>query len=112
MIYSKLRDWYADGKGYARERDVVGTLQTWFDKGNLVVTHGDGKNVEEIFGLPYTSTSEFAAIWNCNAEAVLKEKPCCYFDGCAITEGNRIVAIFTARDEEGNEIGEYDLIID
>ena len=113
MVYSKMTDWYSDGKGYARERDVIGTLQSWFDKGNLVVTHGSGRNVEEIFGLPYTSTSDFAAVWNCNAEAYLKEKPQCYFDGVAITDGDysRVVAVFTARDEQGNEIGEYDVII-
>ena len=39
---------------------------------NIHITHGNGRTVEEMFGFPYTSSSSFAAIWNCQAEAVYK----------------------------------------
>lgn len=100
-----LKNWYTDGAGYERERDCVGTLQGWYDKGNIIVDHGYGKTVEDIFGLPYTSTSEFAAIWNTNASAHYKGSPNLHFDGVAITETGYVVAVFTVYDTEGNETG-------
>lgn len=100
-----LKEWYYDNAGYERERDAKGTFQSWFNKGNLVVTHGYGRNVEEIFGFPYTSTSGFAAIWNTNATAHYKGSPNLHFDGVAITETGYVVAVFTVYDTEGNETG-------
>ena len=101
-----MRDWYTEtNSGYETERDVVGTLQSWYDKGNLRVTHGDGKNVSEIFGLPYTSTSDFAAKWNVNATAHYRNNPQMGFDGVAITDKGIMVAVFTVFDLEGNEVG-------
>ena len=102
-----LKDWYREtASGYETERDAVGTLQTWYDKGNLRVTHGSGKNVEEIFGLPYTSSSDFAAIWNTNATAHYRNNPEMVFDGVAVTDKGIMVAVFTVYDLEGNEVGE------
>ena len=105
-----LKDWYADGKGYERERDVVGTLQAWYDKGNLVVNkrHGStyGKGVEDIFGLPYTSSSSFAAIWNTNVEAHYVMNPALKFEGVAISEKGDIIAYFLVIDRDGNEVGD------
>ena len=113
MQYSKLKDWYSDGRGYERERDVIGTFAKWYRKGNLELHHGSGRNVEEIFGLPYTSTSDYAACWNCQAEATLKGSPWMYFEGLAISEGDnpKILAVFSIRDPEGNEVGWEDVII-
>ena len=100
-----LKTWYMDGAGYERERDAVGILQKWYDNGNLVVTHGYGKDVEEIFGLPYTSTSDFAAIWNTNASAHYNGNPQLHFDGVAITDKGYVIAVFTVYDLKGNEVG-------
>lgn len=107
---NKLKDWYYDNKGYARERDVVGTLAGWY-KANLVITHGSGRTVEDIFGLPYTSTSDYAAVWNVQAEALYKRNLSWYFEGCAITDDGHIVAVFSERDTDGNEIDWHDIII-
>lgn len=38
----------------------------------FILHMGNGRTVEDIFGFPYTSSSCFAAIWNCQAEAVYK----------------------------------------
>lgn len=51
---------------------------------NLKITYGTGRTVEEIFGLPYTSSSSFAAIWNCQAEAVYKWSDEWKFEGLHI----------------------------
>lgn len=101
-----LKDWYSEtANGYETERDAIGTLKAWVDKGNLRLDHGSGHTVEEIYGLPYTSTSDFAAIWNTNASAHYKGSPNLHFDGVAITETGYVVAVFTVYDTEGNETG-------
>ena len=53
------------------------------------------------FGLPYTSSSAYAAIWNTNAEA--RTKNGLRFEGVAINENGAPVGIFTEYDENGNE---------
>ena len=101
-----LKDWDKEtNSGYETERDAIGTLRGWYKK-NLVITHGSGESVEEIFGLPYTSTSDFAAIWNVQASAHYKGNPQLAFEGVALREDGRFVAVFTAYDHEGNEIGD------
>lgn len=111
MRYTKLKEWYFDNAGYERERNVVDIFQRWFNKGNLVLKLGSGRNVEEIFGLPYTSTSDYAAVWNCQAIATLKGKPNWYFEGVAITEDMNIVAVFSVCDKEENEVDWQDVVI-
>ena len=105
----KLKEWYTDNKGYERERDAVGTLAAWYAKGNLILKRGSGRNVEEIFGLPYTSTSDYAAIWNCQAIATWKANPNAYFEGVALTTEGKFVAVFSVRDAEGNEVDWIDV---
>ena len=111
MRVEKMKEWYGDNKGYARERDVIETLAKWYAKGNLILKRGSGRTVEEIFGLPYTSTSDYAAVWNCQAEAVWKENPNYYFEGCALDIYQHVVAVFSERDTDGNEIDWHDIII-
>lgn len=100
-----LKDWYKEtNNGYETERDAIGTLNGWYKK-NLVITHGSGNTVEEIFGLPYTSTSDFAAVWNCQAASHYKGNPQMAFEGVALSETKQFVAVFTVYDIEGNEVG-------
>lgn len=54
--------------------------------------------------MPYTSSSEFAAIWNANAEA-RKPNTNLYFDGVAIGTNGAPVSVWTELDSNGNEIG-------
>lgn len=97
---SKLKEWYFDNKGYDRERKVIRAFEKWY-KANLSITHGSGRNAEEIFGLPYTSSSDFAALWNCQGSAELKTDPQWKFWYLAITDENEIVVGFE-REDTGN----------
>lgn len=67
-------------------------------------------DVDDAFGLAYTSSSGFAAVWNTNAESRLAGTRL-YFDGIAITEDGKTVGIFTERGEAGDEIGLKYMII-
>lgn len=53
------------------------------------------------FGLPYTSSSAYAAIWNTNADA--RTVNGLRFEGVAINENGAAVGIFTEYDENENE---------
>ena len=74
---------------------------------SLEIIHGDGnrRNVGDLFGLPYTSLSNFAAVWNTNTQARLIGSRL-YFNGIALTPNNTPVAIFTEISEQGEELGE------
>lgn len=63
----------------------------WRD--NLIFKGGTDKgNIDERFGLAYTSSSDFAAMWNTNSEYVYKCMPDYAFRGIAITTENVVVA--------------------
>ena len=65
---------------------------------NLRITRGKGKTPEDIFGFPYTSSSDYAAIWNCQAEAIYKWADEWRFEGLAVSENNDAIAIFEHED--------------
>lgn len=73
-------------------KQVVKVFEPWL-KANMTITHGTGRTLEDVFGLPYTSSSDFAAIWNCQGEATLNENPEWRFEGLALTEDNDVVVI-------------------
>lgn len=98
---NKLKDWYPIEQDVdATQKKVEKLFSNWYRK-ELAITRGSGRNVEEIFGLPYTSTSEWAGIWNCQAEARLKTDLQWSFLGLAITEDREVVAVFD-REDTGN----------
>ena len=71
----------------------------------LEFIHGRIENtVYNTFGLPYTSSGDFAAVWNTNTEARIKNTPL-YFEGVAINKDFAAVGVFTELDADGNEIG-------
>ena len=78
-------------------KKIVRLFEQW-RKNNLTLTHGYGRGAEEIFGLAYTSSSEYAAIWNVQGEAVLNENPDWRFEGLALDEINNVYAIFEHED--------------
>ena len=65
---------------------------------NLRITKGRGNTLEETFGFPYTSSSDYAAIWNCQAEALYKWADEWRFEGLAVSENNDAIAIFEHED--------------
>lgn len=52
------------------------------------------EKLENVFGLPYTSSGDFAAIWNTNTQARAKYGAPLYFRGVAYTENREGVLIF------------------
>lgn len=75
--------------------------------GKLKFIHGRREhNAEYTFGLPYTSSGAFAAIWNCNAEAMKTQDGArLFFEGVAIDEAENAVIIWAERNADGDEIG-------
>ena len=97
-----LTEWGADKYGeYLRKAKRAARRL----KNRLEFIHGGrGYDVDEVFGLAYTSSSDFAAVWNTNAEARLAGTRL-YFDGIAINTNGETVGVFTERDSAGDEIG-------
>lgn len=97
----KIKDWFeVEHDIEATSEKVIKVFEKWY-KRNLVITHGSGHNAEYIFGLPYTSSSDYAALWNCQAEAYLKEDPQWKFRSLAISKGNEILVVLD-REDTGN----------
>lgn len=65
----------------------------------------EGTTAEDAFGLPYTSSSSFAALWNCKTRAHKKDSRA-YLAGIAINIDGAPIAFYKVMDENGNEIGD------
>ena len=97
----RLTDWYPIENDVEKTSEkVIKAFKNWY-KGNITITHGSGRDVEEIFGLPYTSSSDWAALWNCQAEAYLNSDSQWKFNCLAISEDLEILANFD-REDTGN----------
>lgn len=70
---------------------------------NLKIIKGRENTLENTFGFPYTSSSEYAAIWNCQAEAHYKWLEEWKFEGLAVSEDNDAVVVF-----EHEDTGKFD----
>lgn len=97
-----LTDW---GKDYEQhERTAAHAVRSLARA--LVIEHGG----DLLGGLAYTSTSQFAALWNCNAQARAKAERAdglrAYFHGVAIDENGGAVFNWFLLDESGEEVGE------
>lgn len=97
--YELLKDWNDYEKHTQTATKAAQLLQPllYFEAGRRESFAGDS------FGLPYTSSGAFAAVWNCNASARLIAFPALYFEGVAIRKDGEPVGIFTERDENENE---------
>lgn len=108
-----LRDW-ASGceyqKNTERARSAAARL---FKSGVLVFEHGDKpRTVAEFFGgMPYTSSSDFAAVWaRCNWQISRRNNSALRLDGIALADCNA-VAVWTRYNEDGDEIAtEYETL--
>lgn len=97
-----LKDWSEDDSGrrhyseiYKRNEKTAKTAARRLLK-NLEILHG----ADLLDGLAYTSTSEFAALWNCNTVA-RKRGTNLYFKGVALTTSGEAVAVYTERTDDG-----------
>ena len=83
---------------------VVKCFSRW-EKSHLIITYGRKKRTtEDTYGLPYTSSSEFAMLSNTNVQAVSKNDKDFYFDWIGLTTDNKVVAGFADEDENEKEI--------
>lgn len=102
--FELLTDWSEDDSGRKHYFDIYERNEKTAKKAarrllkNLEILHGS-----DLFGgLTYTSTSDFAALWNCNTEA-RKRGTNLYFRGVALTTSGDAVAIYTERTDDGDE---------
>lgn len=107
-----LRDWGSGceyEKNTARARSAAARL---FKSGVLVFEHGNKpRTAAEFFeAMPYTSTSDFAAVWVCNWQISRRYDSNLYLDGIALTDGNA-VAVWMKYSNDGDEIAtEYEIL--
>lgn len=88
------------------KNQAISVIQKWYVS-NLVIKNGS----DFIDGLAYTSSSSFAALWDCNCNTVYKWDPHFHFLGVAISIDGFIVAVFNEFDDNGNELFNDDIKI-
>ncbi|MCM1297617.1 MAG: hypothetical protein NC311_18925 [Muribaculaceae bacterium] len=96
-----LKDWHDSKEYFQKARAAAQRLmrELVFDR------FPNGTTAEDAFGLPYTSTSAIAAIWNCNSRAHKKGSRA-YLAGIAINADGAPVAFYKVMNENGDEIGD------
>ena len=100
-----LKDWGSGDEWEKRERKAKAAARRLLP--SLAILRGN----DFLGGLAYTSTSDFAALWNVNTEA-RKRGTRDYFKGMAIeADSGQAIAFYIERDESGAEIGyKYEII--
>lgn len=78
---------------HTMKNEIIKVFEDW-QKSNLQITRGGGKDVEEIFGLAYTDTSSLAALWNCQAIAKYKWLDTWEFTCLAYSDKMEMLVIF------------------
>lgn len=95
---NEVKEW----TDYERQYKIALAAVKWLDKRYLRIVHGRReKNVEETYGLPYTSSGEFAAIWNTNVNAVARDDIELQFKGMALDKDDNPVIIWYMADCDG-----------
>lgn len=93
-----LKEWNYDVYDQM-ESEIIRQFSKW-RLDNVLHNGKPMESTEEIFGLPYTSTSGFAALWNVQCQAVYKWKPEWKFLCLAYSESMEQVAIFENANED------------
>ena len=85
-------------------KKIMAVFSPW-EKRNLVIVYGKREQTtEDTYGLPYTSSSEFAMLGNTNVDAVLRKNAIWHFDWLALTDEGIVVAGFENRNNEEAQI--------
>lgn len=100
-----LRNW---GYGCEYQKNTVRARRAaarLFKSGVLVFEHGGKpRTAAEFFeAMPYTSTSDFAAVWVCNWQISRRDNNALRLDGIALTDSNA-VTVWTRYNDDGYEI--------
>jgi len=94
---NEVKEW----TDYERQYKIAVAAVKWLDK-SLRIVHGKReRNVELTYGLPYTSSGDFAAIWNTNVNATSRDDIELQFKGVALDRDENPVIIWykAGRDE-------------
>lgn len=101
-----LTEWDNDFKYLVNTKRAKSAAARLFKSGVLVFEYGDKpRTVAEFFdGMPYTSTSDFAAVWACcNWQISRRGNSALRFEGVALTD-RHAVAVWTRYDDNGKEV--------
>ena len=107
-----LRAWGGGCEYENNEKWARSAAARLFKSGVLVFEHGNKpRTAAEFFeAMPYTSTSDFAAVWVCNWQISRRYDSNLYLDGIALTDKNA-VAVWTRNNDDGDEIAtEYEIL--
>lgn len=86
---------------------------------NTIIEHGhEEKTIDytsenrlgDVFGLPYTSSGDFAGVWNTNTQTVAKYGKPLYFRGVAVAEDFKTVILFEDKQQQYYYFYDYDFI--
>ena len=91
---NEIKEW----TDYENQYKIAVSAVKWLDK-SLRIVHGKReRNVELTYGLPYTSSGEYAAIWNTNVDARSNDDLALQFKGVALDKDNNPVIIWYMTD--------------
>ena len=94
---NEIKEW----TDYENQHKIAVAAVKWLDK-RLRIVHGKReKNVELTYGLPYTSSGEYAASWNTNVDARSLSDWGLQFKGVALDKDNNPVIIWYMPDYDG-----------
>lgn len=94
---NEVKEW----TDYERQYKIAVAAVKWLDK-SLRIVHGKReRNVEDTYGLAYTSSGEYAAIWNTNVDARSNEDLDLQFKGMALDKDDNPVIIWYMADCDG-----------
>ena len=94
---NEIKEW----TDYENQYKIAVATMKWLDK-RLRIVHGKReRNVELTYGLPYTSSGEYAAIWNTNVDARSNDDLALQFKGMALDKDNNPVIIWYMTDCDG-----------
>lgn len=78
-------------------KKIIRAFTNWARE-NLVITYGKDRDMEMTFGLPYTSSSDYAALWACQGKGEYKLDRDWKFEALAVTTDGKYVAVFENED--------------
>ena len=78
------------------QRKAINALRDWYRVNLQWVAGSHHGDVEEVFGLPYTSSGSFAGLWQTNSEWHYRFIPKYRFSGVAIGDDGIIYAVLDA----------------
>lgn len=112
-----LKEW--SGQDFERiNKNIFYMLKMNFNH-NIIIEHGHEEKTTdytsahrfgEVFGLPYTSSGDFAAVWNTNTQTVARYGARLYFRGVAVSEDFKTVILFEDKKQQYYYFYDYDFI--